>query len=199
LAAPAALACLSPDGKTLAVIQPEAIGFIGTDGQTATYRRWKKKTSPAGVVWKDNRTLVALSAEKGKPIELNYLKTDGTLAAVKSLKIPPVAADDVFAALALSPDGRRMVITALSDAQVLRADGTVLGTWDDGENKLLLFSPTFTPDSKRVAFKLLVKDDGEEAHCTLILFFTPDGKELTRVQIPPVRPRTTQPASEPSD
>lgn len=197
LAAPAGFASLSPDGKTLATVQPEAIGFIRTDGQTATYRRWKKSLSPAGVVWKDNRTLVVLSAEKDKPVELNYLKTDGTLAAAKTLKPLGEAPDDVFAALALAPDGRRMVIATGSEVRFLRADGKVLNTWTDGEETLLLFSPTFTPDSKRVAFKLLVKEDNQ-AHCGLILFFTPEGKELARVEVPPVRPGQTRPASRPA-
>ena len=58
-----------------------------------------------------------------------------------------------------------------------------------------MFRPTFTPDSKRVAFKYLTEKD-ELARTSAIVFFTPEGKEVGRVAIPAAKPPASKPAGE---
>ena len=65
-----------------------------------------------------------------------------------------------------------------------------------GGDTRLLAQPTFTPDSKRVAFKYLTQEKDSYPRVEAIVFFSPQGKELSRVPIPRIAPGTTRPASE---
>jgi hypothetical protein len=58
----------------------------------------------------------------------------------------------------------------------------------------MLAWPTFTPDGKKVAFKVLTRGEKDTAYVTAIAFFSPAGQELHRVQLPLTRPPQTQPA-----
>ena len=201
LAVAALVALLSPDGKTLAVIQEDAIGFVGTDGQKAVYRRWKveETLSPFAIMWKDNRTLAFLEQrEKGESEELwlRFLDADGTADRIKPIKLPIDEDADELPFLAMSPDGKRMAMGGVNRAVFFSADGKIVGRWsvEKAEETLVVTSPTFTPDSKQVAFKLVDMD--EDGGGTLaVVFFTPDGTLLTRVNIQPVPP---SPASAPA-
>jgi hypothetical protein len=86
--------------------------------------------------------------------------------------------------------------------QFLSADGESLGTWQAEDEDQVLVQPVFTPDSRQIAFKLVVAEEGEEewSGTTAIVFFTPEGQELFRVPIPRIpddeRPAPPAPATE---
>ena len=86
-----------------------------------------------------------------------------------------------------------MVIALGDSVYFMRREGKVLKTWR--HKKDLLVQPTFTPSSRRVAFKHM---STSERRATAIVFFTPDGREVARVKIPPIEPGTTRPASQPA-
>lgn len=200
LAAPARIPTLSPDGKMLAIYMEKAIGLVGTDGQVATYRRLNGEVSALGLTWKDKQTLAVLTEMKpDKDREeaewrIQLLKTDGTVAESIPLKLPKLELKEAFLELALAPNGRHMVICSGPDVLFMKADGEVLKHWKAGE-KLLMFRPTFTPDSKRVAFKRLTEKD-DRLRVSAIVFFTPDGKEIGGVAIPAAKRPASKPAGE---
>lgn len=198
LAAPATLAALSPDGRTLAAAHDKTIAFVATDGQRTTALRWEKDLSASGVVWADKDTLALLtSGKEGKPAELKLLRTDGTVARTTALpKSPPDGGTDT-GELALSPDGRHVVVSYGRQVQFLDARGKVLGTWS-GE-KFRLQQPTFSPDSKRVAFKRIFEGPEGKDAAVEIAFFSPEGKELSAVKLPlPKFPQTGPAATGPA-
>jgi hypothetical protein len=61
----------------------------------------------------------------------------------------------------------------------------VLATWQSEQN--VLVQPTFTPDSKRVAFKLV---SAKAKRAVAIVFFSPQGRQLSRVPIPLLESRS---------
>ncbi len=201
LGAPATVGCLSPDGRTMALAHERMLAFIRTDGQSATYRRWPKeeKISPLGLAWKDAQTL-ALLAERKKDKKrvhvLHLVKSDGTVVDSRPLRITLKGDEPGFVALALAPDQRHSVVCSGSEVLFLARDGKVLRHWKADNDKELMYNPTFAPDGKRVAFKhMREKDDKKRAGW--IVYFTPEGKEITRVEIP-LSKLATRPAGGPS-
>ena len=196
-----AMAALSPDGKTLATLQigeRPVLGFFAADRPVATYTQvlQDKQVSLGGVGWVDSQTLAALSfeADKGGKDELHLLRTDGTLLKTIRLKLPKRArGDENTGQLAIAPNGQHAVVSFSQDVFFMGMDGEILKHWHHEDD--LLVQPTFTPDSTRVAFKSM---DTEVHQAVAIVFFTPDGKELSRVSIPPIDPATTRPASRPA-
>lgn len=191
LAAPAALAALSPDGKTLAVLQEGALAFLRTDGESALYRRWDADAvSLSGLAWMDKNTVAILrcdekDGDEKRAIVLDRVRSDGTLAGPIELELPPQKTErDNTGELALSPDGKHMVLSYRDAVFFMDPGGKIIHAWK-GEDEALV-QPTFSPDSKRVAFKHFKKEgDKEPGGAGAIVFFSPDGKELSRAEIPP--------------
>ena len=163
----------------------------------ASYVRCETSVSPAGMVWADKDTLAILRSDKiaDKPVRtLSFVKADGTI--TKTVSLPEMAAENDADAgqLALSLDGRHMVVAFDKKTYFLDSAGALLMTWDGGDKELLA-CPAFTPDSKKVAFKVLTPGEKDGNGCaTAVAFFSPAGQELHRVRLPVTRPPQTQPA-----
>jgi hypothetical protein len=196
LAVPAMTARLSPDGKTLAVLQKGAIGFVGTDGRKATYVRLENTPAFNGLAWVDNATLAMLRApvdsekQRNASAVLERIAVDGRALGSQIITLPGPTGDDMTVELAMGADGKHMVISYAKQVYFMRRDGTVLKTW--GNEKKTLVRPTFSPDSRRVAFKF--REGENDGQVSAIVFFTPEGKELSRVAIPAIPAGTTRPA-----
>lgn len=197
-------AVLSPDGRTLATIQEGAVGFFSTDGASAVYRRWQMTDDFPSMAWIDNRTLALLEhVKEGEKLlhRLHRIRRDGSAAKSTLLRLPKHAYDDDRnpGQLAIAPDGKHMAIAYEKDVFFMKASGQVLRHWRS-ENEIRA-QPTFTPDSRHVAMKCFTKEDEDEVgylRVAWIVYYTPDGKEVRRVKIPPIRPGTTRSASRPA-
>ena len=197
LAAPAYATRLSPDGKTLATLQQRAIAFVATDGSKAVYRKWPTAASTTGIAWADNDTLAVLSyregaAEDGSDVKtLHFVRKDGEPQKAVDLELPgdPGACKD--GEIAVSPDGKRLVVTYMKDVHFLDRAGKVLKHIHD-EKALLLGNPTFRPDGQAVAVKRIVKVGENAFRVAEVLFFTPDGERLAARKIPSIRPDPDQ-------
>jgi Tol biopolymer transport system component len=192
LAAPVTVAALSPDGKTLATVFEKHLGFLATDGTRATAFRWQKDLSASGIVWADDKTLALVTLEDKAP-RIELVRTDGTVARTIEVPKPQETKETVTGELAIAPGGKHLVLAYAKEVHFLDAAGKTLAQWTGKD--AMLAQPTFTPDGKRVAFKRLTERDGGSAIVTDIVFFSPDGKELLAVPLPP--PPATQPATAP--
>ena len=197
LAAPVMAWALSPDGKTAATLLKGAIGLIGTDGARAVYVRWRHELSLSGLAWVDGKTLAVMHSGEFRggtrdQIKVDFVTADGRFLPSRSLRVPAKGDGHHAGELAISPNARYMVVSYGTDVYFLKSDGKVLGTWHHKSD--LLVQPTFTPDSQQVAFKYM--HEGERRAGGIALF-TPDGKHLRRVRIPPIAPGTTRPATRP--
>jgi len=205
LAAGAVRALLSPDGKTLAVLQKESIGFISTDGQRAAYIRYGGKgVSLTGLAWMGNERLGVLrkgDGDKGQAkIMLDLVAADGS--GVSSMKIPLEDTQgsriEVEAGqLAVAPNGRHMVISFGDHVLFCSTAGKVIQHLQIKDQ--YLFQPAFSRDSKLVAFKSMVEGDDSPARVRAIAFYTPQGEALYEVPIPPIPAGSTQPAMQAAD
>jgi hypothetical protein len=182
LAAQAWWASLSPDGKAVATIAGEReIGIVATDAERALYARLGPGITLApgkGCAWLDNETLAVLATRGEKKLPLAVLvRRDGTIAREIEL---PIEKGEYLEDLAVAPDGRRIAIAVEGTLYVLDAQGRAVSQWT--AKGLTASSPTFSPDSKQLACKLVREDD--ETGCTAIAFFSADGKEQFQVPIP---------------
>lgn len=200
LAVGAPVATLSPDGKTLAFLtarnEETVLGFMQTDGQAATYRRWHKNVSPGGLTWSDAQTVALLEPKSDDTQWVHLVRKDGTLRRSIRLRIHAPGTDkekDNQGQLAISPDRRYLVVGFGKDVFFMRIDGTLCRHWHDEEAALA--QPAFSPDSRKVAFKRMTEQDQKELRSAEIVFFTPEGKELSAVAIAPLEPGTTRPSS----
>jgi hypothetical protein len=199
---------LSPDGKTLAILSREVLSLRSTDGERAVFVRFQHAPSSwGGIAWTGNNTVAVLGADivedPVKPV-VDIYDTDGHL--LRSTALPGGSTDrksGELAELAVSPNGEYMAISYGKLVQFLASDGKALGSWEAKTDGEALVQPTFTPDSRQIAFKLMQseKTDGEEWLGTVaIVFFTPEGQEIFRVPIPRApldqAPEPSQPATE---
>ncbi len=194
----AANGLLSPDGETMAILLESAVGFIRTDGQTVTYRRLAGELSRSGMAWVDKNKLAVLARTKeedeGEKDVLYFVRTDGTVVATQTLPLPQHKhGEDHTGELAIAPDGTHMVLAYGEDVFFMRRDGSVREHWQ-GDDGRLLAQPTFAPNSKHVAMKYMQKKSEPYPRVSAIVFFTPEGKESSRVTVPRIDPATTQPA-----
>ncbi len=204
LAAPAMQSQLSPDGKTVAFLQEKVIGFLRTDGQKAVYLRWDQEPSLWGLIWADDKTLAILrNADKENEdadLALDYVASDGSSITSQPLPLGDIGRDAQTAQLGIAPDAKHMVISVGEKVFFMKGDGTILKAWTS--EKEALVQPTFTPDSKRVAFKsfgrLEEQDEGGPIAVRAVVFFTPQGEEISRVAVPLVSPPQTRPATCPA-
>ena len=204
LAAPADVATLSPDGETVAMLKEPAIGFVQTDGEMGLFKRWNQEPSFSGIGWVDNQTLAVVSRSKKDPnkpdLVLSLVRKDGAVASSKTLPSPALSGEE-GEEIAIAPNGKHIVIA--NGAGVLFLDGqakalSTITYQKEGEPpkvKESYFQPTFSPDSKQVAFKVF---DDDRKGVRAIAFFSPEGKELSRVSVPPIKPGSTRPASMPT-
>lgn len=198
VAAPATMPVLSPDGKTLAVRGQNCIGFVRTDGQITTWRRWEKEIVPFGMLWLNNKTLGILPKGKknAKKTAIYLLHADGSSAGNIPLEIDKPK-DILF--LAVSPDSKNMVVASYDTVFFLDGKGNLIKKLEI-EEKRRLVHPTYSPDSKRIAFKVMQERDvsGEsQMIVTDIEFYKPDGTVLSRNKVPVTVPGTIQPTSRP--
>jgi hypothetical protein len=206
LGAAVAAACLSPDGKTLAVLHQGALGFVSIDGSSSRYVHWQGDISLAGLAWTANDTLAVLSSEKvdrQTVRRISLVKGDGTVSTTITLSGTDGGKDADTGQLALSPGAKSMVISFDEVTLFLNGSGKVLSTWAGDDEKGHLAQPTFSPNGKEVAFKLMRKAEGESPQAEAIVFFSPAGKELRRVASPPstvplTRPAASAPATDPA-
>ena len=194
LAIGAHIARLSPDGKTIAFLGEESLGIMDADGRVAIYRRWEaNQPSLCGLTWKDNQTIAVLSAPPEGEVKpaLHLFKADGSWLSTNPVNVPDGSGEANTGDLAIAPDSLHIVISYGHSVLFMNAAGEVRAIWKtkDEEGKEpgkegWLVQPTFTPDSKQVAFKQLA-EDGPLLRTKAIVFFGTDGKEHSRVAIPP--------------
>lgn len=189
MAVGAMASALSPDGKTLAVLHRGCLGFVRTDGSATSYVRCQTNVSPGGMVWAGNDALAILRADTvndQKVHSLSFVQTDGTIASAITLPEMQTGGDEDSGRLALSPDGKHLVVSFFKGTYFLDSNGKLLGAWT-GDDKQPLAQPTFTPDGTQVAFKVLVAGEKEEdgARVGAIAFFSPAGQEMRRVNLLP--------------
>ena len=97
-------------------VQPSARGEYEITSVNNEYLQQGKLTVSVfnrGIAWLDNQTLVLLSNEdKKKGVQLQFFKTDGTLATSLALRLPDIETDEANTGeLALSPDGKYIVFS----------------------------------------------------------------------------------------
>ena len=173
---------LSPDGSAVATLSDEAIGLVDTDGSRAVFLRTAPgapPTSAKGMAWLDNDTLAVLTAkEDGAPLSLALIRRDGTVS--RSIELEINEEDNYWEELAVSPDRKRIAIATETILYLLDADGSIVSQWK--EEGIRTCSPTFSPDSKQLACKLVPEED--ESYTQTIVFFSSEGKELFRIDVP---------------
>ncbi len=191
---------LSPDGETVAVLVESAIGFVRTDGQAVNYRRLEGELSRSGMAWVGKDKLAVLARMKdaeGRDV-LHFLRTDGTLVASRTLPLPEHEhGDSNTGELAIAPNGSHMVLAYGKDVFFMDRDGAVRKHWRADEEQFMS-QPTFAPNSKRIAMKLLKEETDSYARVTAIVFFTPSGEEVSRAEVPKIDPALILPDSPPT-
>jgi hypothetical protein len=219
LAASASGPLLSPDRRLLAYVENQAaslIAFVQADGKKSTYVRWSGDGVVRVVGWMNNDTVALLgltpkapsaqsrpasSDERLKNASVFFLRSDGTLLP-RRIDLPPDR--ELPGDVAISPDGRRVAACFPQRLVFLDSEGKQRGEAHvppPGESKkdelpYAFAQPTFAPDGKSLAVKLMTNDGAYRT--TAVVFFSPDGKELSRVAIPKIAVGTTRPASAPA-
>jgi WD40 repeat protein len=150
------------------------------------------------MLWLDNKTLGILPKSKkdAKKTAIYLLHTDGSSAGNIPLKIDNPK-DILF--LAVSPDGKNMVVASYDTVFFLNGKGNLIKKLEI-EEKRRLVHPTFSPDSKRIAFKVMQERDVNSESRLLVTdieFYKPDGTVLSRIKVPIAVPGTIQPTSRP--
>lgn len=194
----------SPDGKTLAGFHKGGISFINLQRETVLVKFINKDVSFSGLSWGDNQTLAVLQApHDGKDgndntATMQLIKTDGNVA--REIQIPLndyKTRGGAMGELAIAPDGQHMCISYGNPVLFLDGSGKVLLRLQN-DDSVYLAQPTFTPDSKQIAFKKFTdataskKTDMKRA--VGIVFYSADGKPGQEVPIAPIKPGTTRPA-----
>jgi hypothetical protein len=202
VAAPAQVAALSPDGATIAAFAGSLALYRPKDDVTVYRRLGHDEGSLSGLAWVDNATVALICNPRSAEARLDLFRVDGTPAKSIPLKLPERAdrKDTDQGELAVAPNAANMVLVFGKDVFFMKMDGTILRHWKG--DKEVLAQPTFTPDSKQVAFKLLVSatPEGKEPnHTAAIVFFSPDGKELRRAEVPAAKPPAPPAGKEPAD
>jgi len=186
-------ALLSPDGQTLAFLcgeNADLLALASTRDRRYIWLPWPlpQKPSLSGLAWLNDRTLAAFlppAAEPNEPARLALLTADGRLEKLLDLPLPIHKTDDADTGeLALSPASRRLVVAFSGHAYFLTADGNLLA--DLTRENEIFAQPAFTPDGRLVAFKHFTQqpDHDDKISADAIVFFTPDGRELSRTPIP---------------
>ena len=182
-------AALSPDGSMLVGYEAEGelLSLYATDATRAVH------IGPAHDIetlseafWMDDITVAVLGIGDGKTY-LDTYDANGVLQASRML------VEESFngGSVSLSPDGRFLALVTDEDVTFFSDKFIVLEQFEHELGEDFFDAAVYTPDSQQVAFKHLVTEelgeDGPEVVRTdAIVFFTPQGRELFRVDIPPV-------------
>ena len=75
----------------------------------------------------------------------------------------------------------------------MRTDGRLI-RHRKGSEEQLLAQPTFTPDSRQVAFKVVSDKDDSHPRAEAIAFYTAQGEMKSLVPVPEIKPGATRPA-----
>ena len=142
------------------------------------------------------------TAEASQGVTITFMRADGTILPSPRILLPAKGDDDKFGELAISNNGRHIIVAFPHEVYFLDGNGRIVNRIDLADKatsrpgvERCLAQPTFSPDSHRVAFKSLV--GGHDANrADAIVFLSPDGKELSRVAVPTIRPGTTRPADQ---
>ncbi len=184
---------LSPDGKLLAALTGDdapVLVLANTDGRRTVYQRLGQSPSLSGMTWIDNKTLALLVPKKtgnGKlTSHLAFYNTNGQPTRTLDLKLPDHKTEDMDTGeMALSPDGKSMVIAFMEDIFFMTAKGKVIKHIKQKE-KNILTQPVFTPDSKQVAFKRIKEIKPDHPTVAAIEFYTPNGKPISTKNLPAI-------------
>ncbi len=194
----APVARLSPDGKYLALLMGDAepvLAIARTDGSSIAYHRWLKKTSMDGLAWTDKQTIAMLEPKSEAEQWLHFVDTSGTIR--RSVQLHMAIAGDQDAAraaeLAVSPNGRYLVVAFEKDVYFLRSSGAIVHHWHAEVEGTALVQPTFSPDGKTVAFKLIEDTNSDSGGTRAIVYYTPKGEKMAEVTLPALPAGTTQP------
>jgi hypothetical protein len=211
-----AATALAPDGRTLAAlgVKGEQVFLISPEGNMLRRIQPEREASWDGLAWVDARTLAVLGGDSDKRMARIMFKRIDDIPSPESIKfIRPNSPEGQMGELAVSPDGRHLVVSYGSTVLFMDGSGRLLDTWvspysdlpDPGAGGWLV-QPVFTPDSRFVALKRVVRDEelripefvrvsvAEDVVCgnvsskvmartTEIVFFTPDGKESRSIPI----------------
>jgi hypothetical protein len=194
----ATVVALSPDGKNIATMlgdEKPILGLFQTDGSKAIYTRLAIKPSFSGLLWTRENTLAVLSADPNKVddqtviLHLDFFRADGSLLNSLKMQVPQSGKkeksriDIDMGELALSADGKYMVIAYMEDVYFMTSSGKLL-YHHHKNNKEILVQPTFTPDGKLLAFKRFVETKDEYPRVLSIDYYTPQGKKVKSVEVP---------------
>ena len=129
LSAEAAL--LSPDGKTVAVVQANALSFVQTDGNKVVCLCQEDEPSLSGLAWMNNNTLAVLKQPRSEQkhneeVALDFISPDGTLLRSEALFLSGQREAFEAGELALAPDGRHMAISFGPKVYFLKTNGELL-------------------------------------------------------------------------
>ena len=118
-------------------------------------------------------------------IRLDFVDRSGALTGTRSLE----TTDDTHATVAGSPDGSYLVVSTAGDAYFLGRDGSVLMHWSAKARGETLLLPAVAPNGRKVAFvsELILEREQAQERRFAVAFFTPAGRRISRVVIPPVR------------
>jgi hypothetical protein len=183
---------MSPDHKTLAFVGAKdgnSVVLLASDMSGLTERFLGRVVSPSGLFWINDQTLAALTVtgENNAAPQITTFGRDGKALATVDLPALKDAEKDETGELAISPDGKRMVVCYRKGVRFLDGQGKLQKEVVMKED-VILAQATFTPDGKRVAFKELTgKKEGEKEtmQVTSIVFYDPDGQEISRVAVAP--------------
>jgi hypothetical protein len=193
LAAGAAPGPVSPDGSIVASLINNGLKLAATDGSRSVYVRLGDKMDKSGaskLAWIGTKGLAVLSIKKPGAFVVDVFDREGK--PLRSLTLTLAGQPkEGRVELAISPDAKTMVIDLGSRAHFLNIDGQPLGEWQAPNDQEILARPTFSPDSQQVAFRYMAAGDDKRVRTAAIVFFSPQGKELFRVAVPPVVPAVT--------
>lgn len=182
------VSAFSPDGKILAGFgEDEHVRFIRTDGSAAFYFR-EKGLCCYSIVWLDTRRVAYVVKNEDVSFSARFMSVDGS---VSTGQVLPLAGEteneEEKIQLVSGSDGKRVVLSCPS-GNVIFMDGDAgeIGRWQpqDRENEVMV-SFVFSPDGRKLACKYMRKNGRTDSGRTdAVVFFSPEGKELYRVQIP---------------
>ncbi len=170
---------LSPNGKTLAIFLGDTLGFIQTDGRKAIYLRLPNKPSFSRLAWVNDETLAVLGDGNNDQVPLDLFHSDGRLLQSRTLPLVGQGTGKDSGELAIALNGKHIAVSFGKHVHFLTTAGQMIGSWQHESD--LLVQPAYAPDSRSLAFKYM---DEDEKRATAIVFFTPEGKELSRIPIP---------------
>ena len=175
----------SPDGKTLAGVfggeddEVYQIVIADIDGGRALYLRPQAQLAPGTLAWKNAGTLIMIVWGDGGVGLSSVRAFDGVQTDFQPLDFGWVRTGSEQ--LAAAPNGDFVALTTGGEEiYILNQEAFVVGRYADYMGRVLT-TPTFSPDSKRLAVKCAESLGGQTE---ALLVITPFGEVITEVPIP---------------